>query len=407
MNRLSPRSGFHRIDAVVLTAVVLLLIAVALPAIESARETANRATCSNHLKQLAIAAHGYHDTHKTLPPGWMGPDTPPGGLAAAFADGQSNGPFPHLLPYLGCEKLFDKLRGKLIWDPKRPAGDLWFSLGLQAIYNDAALEAAATPLPFLQCPSDFDTAVLPSGDQSDKRRHGKLMFAIGSKTTTKDKGGKPGNPKTADASDPLAVDWGRSAPGEWSGKVLMNSYDSITRKYNPFGRVNYVPVAGLGGGESPFYQQFEGVFTGRSDITLAAISAADGTSTTLMFGETTGQFLPTDGDNVLQMNLFAACGEATARGLQQRCAPGVLEGRKPSASTCDDKTFTIGLGQKARYGVFSSAHPAGVQFVFCDGSVRLIRRGRTCDLGSPDWYLLQQMAGFHDGFHRDVSGLLP
>jgi hypothetical protein len=70
-------------------------------------------------------------------------------------------------------------------------------------------------------------------------------------------------------------------------------------------------------------------------------------------------------------------------------------------------SYTSGDGQKARYGVFSSCHPAGVLFCFCDGSVRMMARGDTWLKGNPGWYLFQQLAGFHDGFRRDTHSLLP
>jgi Protein of unknown function (DUF1559) len=396
------RPGFHMLDLVVLVAIALVTIAVALPAIRDAREAANRAACSHQLMQIAQAAFAYHDANKTLPPGWMWPAHLP-----KAAVGQSNGPFPFLLPYLGQKPLFEKIENRLIWDPKNAGGDFWCTSGFQAAYNVPALDVAATPLSVMHCPSDVDAALLPCGDKRQPDVFGHKLFVIGTRTTTQDKGGKPGDPKTSNAADPLAVRWGQSASGEWSADLHSLPFALTGNKAVPFGRVNYMPVAGLGGGDSPFYQQFEGVFTGRSDITLAAIGAADGASHTLMFGETTGQFYPTMGDNTLQMNLFSATGAATARGLQQRCAPGVLDGWKPPFATCADTSFTTGMGQKARFDVFSSAHPAGVQFVFCDGSVRMIRRERTWVLGSPDWYLLQQLAGFHDGFDRETKGLLP
>jgi prepilin-type processing-associated H-X9-DG protein len=61
---------------------------------------------------------------------------------------------------------------------------------------------------------------------------------------------------------------------------------------------------------------------------------------------------------------------------------------------------------------FSSRHPAGVQFCFADGSVRLLHRGGTfrdpaTDVRTPDWYLLQQLAGKQDGLAADTSSVLP
>src|SRR5262249_61747324 len=61
-----------------------------------------------------------------------------------------------------------------------------------------------------------------------------------------------------------------------------------------FGRTNYFPVAGGGGGaglatasNDPF-GQYEGIFANRSEVTLGQLTVADGTSNTLFFGESTG-----------------------------------------------------------------------------------------------------------------------
>lgn len=399
------RCGWSRIEVLVLAGMGLVSVALAVPATQDARETANRTACANHLKQIALAAHQYHDAHKTLPPGWLGPVAAPG-AGGMNPVGQGNGPFPYLLPYLGAKSSFDKLHDAIVWDPNKFTADTWYSSKSQTAYNIPALEVAATPLTVMQCPADYDTALQGDANTDDGPLFGRALFVIGASMTSADMGGMPGDPKTSTPADPLAVNWGHSAPGEWQGSLWPSVYDATTGQYNPFARVNYMPVGGLGSGKSPFYHQFEGVFTNRSDITFAMIGAADGTSHTLMFGETSGQFYPAFGDNTLQNNLFGAVGNATARGLQQRCAPGVMLGLK-AMPLCDNKSFTTGGGQKARYGVFSSNHPAGVQFAFCDGSVRLIRPGQTWKQGSPDWYLFQQMAGFHDGFHRDVSNLLP
>jgi prepilin-type N-terminal cleavage/methylation domain-containing protein/prepilin-type processing-associated H-X9-DG protein len=139
------RAGFTLIELLVVIAIIAVLIALLVPAVQKVREAAARTQCQNNLKQIGLAAHGYHDTYKVLPHGGVGWSDPPTFVSAgqpATASNQRAGWGYQILPFIEQQAIW---RG-----------------GNGATVNDCQINAIAAVIPVYYCPSRRSPQALPS-----------------------------------------------------------------------------------------------------------------------------------------------------------------------------------------------------------------------------------------------------
>src|SRR5262245_31493329 len=101
--RLLPhlRRGFTLVELLVVIAIIGVLVALLLPAVQSARESARRMSCTNNERQIGIALHNHHDTFGTFPPG---------GITNGACCSTQSGPTwtIFILPYMEQQALYDR-----------------------------------------------------------------------------------------------------------------------------------------------------------------------------------------------------------------------------------------------------------------------------------------------------------
>ena len=130
-----PR-GFTLVELLVVIAIIGILVGLLLPAVQAAREAARRMQCSNNIKQLALASHNYHDTHKKFPIGQHLFGNTAGGISRGLGYNWSFG----LLPFIEQTSLYNQFDNR-------------FPVFEKTITRNGIL--AATPLATFSCPSDL------------------------------------------------------------------------------------------------------------------------------------------------------------------------------------------------------------------------------------------------------------
>jgi len=337
------RAGNHRaftlVELLVVIAIIAVLIGLLLPAVQSAREAARRNSCSNNLKQYGLAIQGYASAKKMLPPSAPTVLWTPSATVTGNAVGHNLGWHAFILPYAEQATLFDQI-------DLPPAGQTNGDRCAQDMGGGKLLRSFE--LPFARCGSDTSL------------RHNNNDSRTG---------------------------W---AWGSYSGSMGSQSTPSNDTNCQPFQGFRESPAGDWGHG-GPLPNSVSGVFS-RYGGPCTFENVSDGLSKTILVGEVimtctdhdAGYWNYNGGNNahastVVPINTMTTC--FTSQALAT--AAGVPN---PQCFTKSNWNYSWG---------FRSRHPGGAQFLFGDGSTRLLA-------DSIDHTMYQRLGGKADG--RVVDG---
>lgn len=170
-----PRSsGFTLVELLVVIAIIGILVGLLLPAVQAAREAARRTQCVNNMKQMGLALHMHHDTHKRFPSAHQLGNTwyssmqrrpAPGGHTPGSSY-PAEGPFwswiTRIAPFMEYTNLYNQFDKRGL-----PAAWPWWQLDA----NGKSLQANINPT--FTCPSD------PRGGQLDATNMAALTSYLG------------------------------------------------------------------------------------------------------------------------------------------------------------------------------------------------------------------------------------
>lgn len=210
--RRSATWGFTLVELLVVIAIIGVLVALLLPAVQSARESARRVQCSNNLKQLALAGLNHESARKQLPTGGWGWHWVGDGDRGSNRH-QPGGWVFNLLPYIEQQTLYEKCA-----DGQRNV--------LSTLQKDGARWIVKKPISSVNCPSRRDAiafekpadgvfiAFNASDNPPDDNKAGRSDYAINAGDTSFIESG---------AGPPGSVDLGKD--DEWTG-------------WSPYGKTN-------------------------------------------------------------------------------------------------------------------------------------------------------------------------
>jgi prepilin-type N-terminal cleavage/methylation domain-containing protein len=307
-----PRSGFTLIELLVVIAIIGVLVALILPAVQQARESANRAKCINNLKQLALAANEYHDAYNSFPSGWCCDDA---GLAGAGTQDQN------CLPYPTPQGYYARTGATGVYWNMAIVG-LFLKMEQQTLYDE--LNLYLPPVGYGTTPSGVPM-LLPYPDNYTSVRRS-LDFLV-----------CPSNrkPVAVPATSTTITSSGTTSQGSGTAVFKIGPLDYRANMGAGFS------LNGSGNPADPSSYNFDnGIMYKNSQVSMADIT--DGTTNTAIFGETRQGSWPDETSCCVQTN--------ANRRLNRPLA-----------------TFLV-----YPYSYWSSQHNHMLNFARCDGSVSTI-----------------------------------
>jgi prepilin-type N-terminal cleavage/methylation domain-containing protein len=344
MSRHRP-NGFTLVELLVVIAIIGVLVALLLPAVQSAREAARRTSCNNNIRQFGLAAHSFADAMGKFPVGVQIAQAPPNGAQDMLSAYRTPGFGPNwavlLLPYYEQRALFDaNAAGINNFLPSNGADQSWRNV-------------RSTQLAVFRCPSD---------------PFYKTLFSLN--------GGNWARGNYAANAGPGWLNWARDGASHDGGARDGSSSGTRQMAGGPFG-VNY-------------------------GSRIAELTNQDGSTNTILFSEIRVGLTHNDRRGTWAMGLGGAS-LTCANAIGDATVPNDANEKSDDIEDCSDLRTALGVGNAGlsakRMGCSfdngprnwpnwqaqsRSLHPTGVQVCFSDGSVRTVPN----TIAQSVWYLL-------------------